>query len=55
MIEDYPLFADFWKLTNKIGRKELMAKRWYVLPQWKKIKFIIKHYPIKIKREQIFI
>jgi hypothetical protein len=37
MIEDYPLFTDFWKLTNKIGRKELMSKRWYVLPQWKKI------------------
>jgi hypothetical protein len=42
MIEDYPLFADFWKLTNKIGRKELMAKRWQVLPQWKKIEVFNK-------------
>jgi hypothetical protein len=50
MIEDYPTFSDFWKLTNKIGRKELMAKRWQVLPQWKKIEVFNKALSDKNKK-----
>ena len=54
MIEDYPTFSDFWKLTNKIGRKELMAKRWQVLPQWKKIEIYNKALSDKDKKAAEF-
>jgi hypothetical protein len=54
MIEDYPLFADFWKLTNKNGRKELMAKRWQVLPEWKKIEIYNKALSDKDKKAAEF-
>jgi|TARA_R110000822_G_scaffold198917_2_gene336847 hypothetical protein len=54
MIEDYPTFSDFWKLTNKIGRKELMAKRWQVLPQWKKIEVFNKALSDKDKKAAEF-
>jgi hypothetical protein len=54
MIEDYPTFSDFWKLTNKIGRKELMAKRWQVLPEWKKIEIYNKALSDKDKKAAEF-
>jgi hypothetical protein len=54
MIEDYPTFSDFWKLTNKIGRKELLGKRWQVLPQWKKIEIYNKALSDKDKKAAEF-
>jgi hypothetical protein len=54
MIEDYPTFSDFWKLTNKIGRKELLGKRWLNIPHWKRVEIFNKALGDKVKKDPEF-
>ena len=42
MIDDFPTFADFFRLTNRTGRKELMSKRWLNIPHWKRVEIYNK-------------
>jgi hypothetical protein len=41
-MEDFPNFIDFWNLTTRVGLKERYAKRFQVLPQWKKVELYNK-------------
>ena len=34
---DIPMFNDFWKISTKTGRKELLAKRFNHLPPIRRI------------------
>ena len=49
-MEDYPTFAMFFQLTTKVGKKETYAKRWQVLPQWKRIELYNKAISSKTKQ-----
>ena len=42
MIDDFPSFMDYWNLTTKVGFKERLAKRFQVLPQWKRVEIYNK-------------
>lgn len=37
MIDNFPTFIDYWNQTQKKGFKERLAKRFQVLPHWKKV------------------
>lgn len=43
-------FALFFQLTTKVGNKERYAKRFQVLPQWKKIEIYNKALSSKEKK-----
>ena len=48
MIE--PTFALFFQLTNKVGKKEVYARRWHNLPTWKRIEIYNKALSSKEKQ-----
>ncbi len=54
MIDDFPTFADFFRLTNRTGRKELMSKRWLNIPHWKRVEIYNKALSDKIKKDPEF-
>ena len=52
MIEqDYPTFAMFFSATSKVGRKELLSKRWLNIPHWKRVEIYNKALSDKIKKD----
>lgn len=45
-----PTFALFFAATTKVGRKELYAKRWLNIPEWKRVEIYNKALSDKQKK-----